>query len=150
MGAPPGGLADGPIRKSPSILAGGISSGLSPMASASGGGSLGGNSISALRPPSTDGSSMGARPLPSLSGLGGLSGISPASDDMVEEAPTIAIKRPARPTPEPTPEKSEAASGAASAPSAPSRSTVEVMGWTPTDDDILPSAPPKRKGLLRR
>lgn len=148
MGAPSGGLADGPIRKSPSILAGGISSGLSPMAAASGGGSLGGNSISALRPPSTDGSSMGARPLPSLSGLGGLSGISPASDDMVEEAPTITIKRPTRPTPEPTPEKSETSGGPA--PSAPARSAVEVMGWTPSDDDILPSAAPRRKGLLRR
>jgi hypothetical protein len=133
-------------RTGPSILAGGISAGVSPM-SASG---LGGG-VSGFRAPDggyglgggspLSGTGLGPRP------LGPLGGTAPA-DEVAEPAPTIQLRRPTRPAPVVEPVVEAVPAPAAPTPARPS---VPLAGWMPSDDDILPpGAQVKRKPKKRK
>jgi hypothetical protein len=114
------------------------------MSPGNGAGSLGGGlggSVSGLRPPGADApTGLGARPLPALSGMGG---VTPGLDEPVGEAPTIPLRRPNRPEPAPEPAPVPAAAPA------PPKPTVQLAGWLPSDDDILPSGQLKKRKSFR-
>ncbi|HMC41227.1 MAG TPA: hypothetical protein VKI19_16305, partial [Acidimicrobiales bacterium] len=132
-------------RTGPSILAGGISNGLSPMSPGTGG--VGG-SVSGLRPPPANpglAGGLGARPLP---GVSGMAGVSSNLDEPVEEA-TIQLRRPTRRGPADPPTAEVQPAPPPPAPAAPARPAVPLAAWNPSDDDILPRGPMKRKGRRR-
>jgi len=155
-------------RSAPNILAGGLSAAISSMSAgpsapgSPGGlnptGGLGGSSISGLRPPGSEASpgQLGSpRPLPGLSGLGALGGVGGVGtnlDEPVGETPTIAIRRPTRPEPTEAPAANESADPAPPPPGAhhAARASVPLVGWLPSDDDILPHGTDKRKSRRGR
>jgi hypothetical protein len=127
------------VRTGPSILSGGISAGLSPMASSLGapGGGLGGTSIAGLRPPNG-----GPLASPGLGGGLGLGGVHAEPEEAASTA-TIPMRRPGRPAAAPVPAP-ETRGQVAAAAAQPARPSAPLAGWLPSDDDILPRNQLKR------